>query len=80
MGSHPIFNIPLHPPPVEEVHGRGGWLAKAMYLKEYKDSFRKPPKTCLVPINKVLVPSQKNKQVNSIRLQTDPFLIHNIRC
>jgi hypothetical protein len=32
MVSHPIFNIPLHPPPVEEVHGMGGWLAKAMYL------------------------------------------------
>jgi hypothetical protein len=31
MGSHPIINITLHPPPVEEVHVKGGWLAKAMY-------------------------------------------------
>jgi hypothetical protein len=45
MGSHPNFYLTLHPPPVEEVHGRGGWLAKAMYLQEYKCSCRKPPKT-----------------------------------
>jgi hypothetical protein len=35
MGSHPIFNKLLHPPPVVEVRRKGRCYSHGMYLQEY---------------------------------------------